>query len=125
MPGSCGHPRQLSVSSREVPLLTLANGTLMARDLGCSPRGPGEAACLGELARDLAGDQAAERVGVFGGQLRVNLALNLDAQGPAGPAGPGVRVDDAGGRPGGSLGGGDHLGSTPSVRRCTTSLVTS
>jgi hypothetical protein len=28
--------RQLSVSDRHVPLLTLANGTLMARDLGTS-----------------------------------------------------------------------------------------
>src|SRR5215472_15032044 len=51
-PGLADLARQLSVSSREIPPLTPANGTLMARDLGCCPCGPGEAACLGELATE-------------------------------------------------------------------------
>jgi hypothetical protein len=73
------------------------------------PRGPGEAACFGELAGELVGDQAAYRVGVFGGQLRIYPALDFDSQGAAGPARPGVRVDDSRHRPRGGLGRGDHV----------------
>src|SRR5215813_8755645 len=51
-PGLADLARHLSASSTEIPPLTPANGTLMARDLGRCPCGPGEAACLVELATE-------------------------------------------------------------------------
>jgi hypothetical protein len=48
--------------------------------------------------REIVGDQAAHSIGVFGGQLRINPALDFYPQGAAGPAGPGMCVDDSGHR---------------------------
>lgn len=73
------------------------------------PGGPGEAGRLGQLAGDLIGDQAAQGVGVPGRQLRVHPALDFHPQRPAGPAGPGMRVNDPGYRSGRGLGPGDHV----------------
>jgi hypothetical protein len=88
--------------------ISLLYGTLLG--WRC-PRGPGEAACFGELAGDLSGDQAADRVGVCARQFWISPALDFGPQGVAGPAAASAVVITS--------------GSTPSASRCTTSLVTS
>jgi hypothetical protein len=89
------------------------------------PRGPGEAACFGDLAGDLSGDQAADRVGVCARQFWISPALDFGPQGVAGPAGRACAWMTPGTDPAAASAVVITSGSTPSASRCTTSLVTS